>query len=711
VGTIISALLGGSVAFATFMIANAAPGEPPLLAPAFALACGGLALGAALGILVPLIFARLTRLIYSSRAGRLEQRIAAALDKALQQKPNSPEDYARVGTAFYLRGEMAKARRAFARGVELFPDDIVLLHNQALIYAADNHFLQTLEGLRRVQSASADRTVAANLALAIFSTGTAKEELAACRQAWELYPDREDLLNELLVLEAEAGHKTEAIAEAEQRLVQNPEDPVLLNNLGVLKILAGDWESAHRAFLGASQHEYPPRWGHHNTGLYYLLLGNFFRARPYFDAVFEDKPDFAPTLGQLGILHYFSGARHLGIEEVRQASQRAPGDFEIRHNLAYLLLQEGNPREAYIEAERAQELRPYDHDTLVNFSVAAFLSKHPTQALEPARRARQRYPESALARYNLAYILEALEQYAEATEELLALTSLYPNFAEAWNSLGVVMLLTGQTVEADKALIRAITLRPGDPVIRANLAITSFLQGDSASALRELEGLKKFALEQEIIDLFAHVHYGLKHYEEAIAFWKRLATLEPTNIEVLTNLGIAYYRHEQPPEAIEYLRKVVMFLPRSATANNNLGLAYAKNKQYDEAFRYLSKVLDISPQDPVVHSNIGLVEYFRKRTEEAMEHWRRVTQLSPEYARSRESTWLSTYDDSQIASIPLNRPRRAQRTPLRTAVSVHEFRYALPAARFQPLLPWEDLQAVWNWEEQLEELRQQIRLL
>jgi Flp pilus assembly protein TadD len=641
----------------------------------------------------------------------LEQRIFSALEKVIQNKPHSLEDYARVGTAFYLRGELEKARRIFAQAVELFPDDIVLLHNQALIFAAENRFLQTLDGLRRVQSASADRTVAANLALAIFSSGTAKEELEACRRAWEQYPDREDLMNELLVLEAEAGQKAEAIAEAQQRLIQNPEDPVLLNNLGVLKLLAGDWEGAGRAFLAASQQEHPPRWGHHNAGLYYLLQGKFFQARPYFDAVFEDKPDFAPTLGQLGMLHYFSGARQLGLEEVRQASQRAPGDFEIRHNLACLLLQEANSREAYIEAERALELRPNDHDSLVNLSVAAFLSKHPNQALEPAQKAKQLFSESALARYNLAFILEALEQYAEAAEELEQLTRIYPNFADAWNSLGVVMLLTGQTLEAEKALMRAITLRPGDPIIRSNLAIASFLQGDAASALRELDSLKKFALEQEIIDLFAHVHYGLKHYEAAIAFWKRLATLEPTNIEVLTNLGIAHYRNEQPAEAVEYLRKVVMFLPRSATANNNLGLAYAKNKQYDEAFRYLSKVLDIQPRDPIVHSNIGLVEYFRKNTEPAMEHWRMVTQLSPDYARSREATWLSTYDDSQIMSIPLNRPRRAQRTPLKSAATVHEPRYALPAARFQPLLPWEDLQAVWDWEEKLEELRQQIKLL
>jgi Flp pilus assembly protein TadD len=711
VGGVVSSLLGGSAAFVTFLVASAEPGQPPMLLAASVMALGGLALGAALGILIPVIFARITRRFYRARARRLEHKIFDTLEKVLRQSPDGAEGFARRGTAFYLRGEMEMSRRVFEQARAQFPDDPLLIHNQALIFAADNHFLQALDGLRRVQSVSSERAVAANLALAIFSSGTAKEELEACRRAWEQYPDREDLMNELLVLEAEAGQKAEAIAEAEQRLVNTPEDPVLLNNLGVLRMLAGDGERGGKAFLAASRYEHPPRWGHHNTGLCHLLQGNFFKARPYFGAVLEDKPDFAPTLGQVGMMHFVSRAKSAGMEEVRQASQRSPGDFEIRHNLAYLLLQEGHAREALIEAERALEIRPGDHDALINYSVAAFLSKHLVPALEKARQAKERYAESAPARYNLAFILEALEQYSEAAEELLQLTSIYPDFADAWNSLGVVMLLAGDALEAEKAFIRAISLRPGDPTIRANLAITSFLQGDAAAALRELESLGKFALEKEIIDLFAHVHYGLKHYEEAIAFWKRLAVLEPTNFEVLTNLGIAYYRNEQPAEAIDALRKVVMFLPRSAAANNNLGLAYAKNKQYDEAFRYLAKVLDIQPRDPIVHSNIGLVEYFRKNTEAAMEHWRLVTQLSPEYARSREATWLSTYDDSQIVSLPLNRPKRAQRTPLKFAASVHEPRYALPAARFQPLLPWEDLQGVWDWEEELESLEQQIRIL
>jgi Flp pilus assembly protein TadD len=711
VGASISGLLGASTAFATFLIASAAPGEPPMLLAAAVVAGGGLAVGTALGLLIPLVFDKSLRLIYRSRISHLEQRIINTLAQALAITPNSADDFARLGTTLYLRGEIEKAQKIFEQGFSRFPDDTVIIHNRALIYAAKNQFLQTLEGLRRAQSAGAERTVAANLALAIFSSGTAKEELAACRKAWEQYPDREDLMNELLVLQAEAGQKVEAIAEARQRLTRNPEDPVLLNNLGVLRTLSGDLAGGQEAFLAAGRHEAFPRWGHHNAGVCYLLQGDFTKARALFKAVLADKPDFTPTLGQTGILFYLMGAKAEGLERIQQAAQRTPGDFEIRHNFASLLLKEEHAREALIEAERALELRPTNYDALLNYAVAAFSMKHLNPALEQARKARELYPEGAFARYNLAFLLEASEQYGEAEAELRQLTASYPNFADGWNSLGVVLLLLGQTGEAAKAFTRAGNLQPSDPSVRINLAITDFLQGDHASALRELESLKKSPQEEEMLDILGHVHYGLKHYEEAIAFWRRLTALEPTNTEVLTNLGIAYFRNDQPAEAVEVLRKVVVFLPRSAAANNNLGLAYAKNQQYDEAFRYLSRVLDIQPQDPIVHSNIGLVEYFRKKTEEAMEHWRKVTELSPEYARSREATWLSAYDDSQIICLPLNRPKRALRSHLKLAATVHEPRYALPAARFQPLLPWADLAAVWNWEETLEELRQQIKLL
>jgi Flp pilus assembly protein TadD len=200
-------------------------------------------------------------------------------------------------------------------------------------------------------------------------------------------------------------------------------------------------------------------------------------------------------------------------------------------------------------------------------------------------------------------------------------------------------------------------------------------------------------------DLLGHVAVELGELSEAIEHFKLLTKLEPSNPDAHANLGLAYYKDDRLNDAIEAYKRVLVFSPRSPEGHNDLGLAYAKNKMLAESSRHLFQVIEWRPSNPIARSNLGLVYFFKGETENAVMQWREVTRLSPAYARMREATRFSAYDDQEMVMRPIDRRKRASQFPLKVAAFRHSFQLALDQNNYQMELPWPDLQAGARWRE------------
>jgi Flp pilus assembly protein TadD len=197
--------------------------------------------------------------------------------------------------------------------------------------------------------------------------------------------------------------------------------------------------------------------------------------------------------------------------------------------------------------------------------------------------------------------------------------------------------------------------------------------------------------------------------ENAIEHFRALVQLEPTSPDAHSNLGLAYYRDDRLSQAIESYQRVLVFSPKSPEGHNDLGLAYAKDKMLDEAARHLAQVIEWRPDSPVIHSNLGLVYYFKGDTEDAVHQWREVTRLSPQYARMREATRFSAYDDQEMHIRPVDRKARAAHLPLKTASFVHSFQLALDEKGYSLAVPWPDIATAARWQERAASARKAAR--
>jgi Flp pilus assembly protein TadD len=329
------------------------------------------------------------------------------------------------------------------------------------------------------------------------------------------------------------------------------------------------------------------------------------------------------------------------------------------------------------------------------------------QAMDHFRLAARMNPQHALARYNCAVVYTTADLLQEAEAELEALITLYPDFPEAFNEIGVVFLRENRLLEAAGQFRRAVDAMPRSAPCRANLALTYLTQGDFSAAQEQARYAcalhTKFPTAH---DVAGRVALELREYQRAIDHLSALSKLEPSNPEVHANLGLAYYRDNRLNEAIECYQRALVFAPHSPEGHNALGLAYAKNKMLGEAITHLCQVVDWRPDSPIVRSNLGLVYYFKGSSEHAVEQWMEVTRLSPLYARKREATRLSAYDDQELGLRPLDLRKRVAHYPLKIAAFRHSFQLALDENDYRLEFPSPDLLTVARGQERAHRARQ-----
>lgn len=677
------------------------------------LALGALA-GAALGVL-PGPTLRLLRRTWAATLcyllGWLSSRklscISRACEQAVASGSSDEEAQLRFAAALWMQGAHGRAEQILSQLLESSDGPALARHNLAVAQAVAGRCTRALEELEHARAHMNESPVL------LWNTGLAcwaLEQLAAAADAFreltQLHPRELPARNALALVLARQGKLDEAVSEMEAALAIRRRHPDVLCNLGVIHQSRGDLEVASRYFAGALQADSAHVAARYNRGLCAALQGSYHAAIEDFSALARLAPDHPWALLQKGICWYRLGQTRRALDAVRRAVRLAPGDLLVRYNVGTLLLREGLIEQATTELERAYELDPGNIDVILNLGVASHLSGRLRQALDHFRAAVRLNPRHALARYNCAVACCKLDMLEEAEREIEALLALYPDFPEAFNAIGVVRILQNRLTEAVEQFRRVADAMPRSAIVRANLALAYYLEGDFAAAAEQ--ATYAVALDPQLAgayDIAGHAALELNNLSQAIEHFHALVRLEPASPDAHGNLGLSYYKDDRLNEAIESYKRVLIFSPKSPEGHNDLGLAYAKSKMLEEAARHLGQVIEWRPNNPIIHSNLGLVYYFKGDTEDAVHEWREVTRLSPAYARMREATRFSAYDDQEMIIRPIDRRARATHFPLKVAAFRHSFQLALDESDYRLALPWSDLAAAARWRERAHQAR------
>ena len=118
--------------------------------------------------------------------------------------------------------------------------------------------------------------------------------------------------------------------------------------------------------------------------------------------------------------------------------------------------------------------------------------------------------------------------------------------------------------------------------------------------------------------------------EARAARLKAAADNSPKDSAPRVELGNLYFDHERFPEAAEWYKEALRLDPRNVNVSTDLGIAYYYMNQPDVALEQFNRSLAIEPDHAKTLLNIGIVRAFGKQDlEGAAKAWQRVVETSP----------------------------------------------------------------------------------
>lgn len=260
--------------------------------------------------------------------------------------------------------------------------------------------------------------------------------------------------------------------------------------------------------------------------------------------------------------------------EILEAARQGTGpSYALLYNLGASFYQKGERRRAEESYQAALSLKRDDVPTLRALANIARADGELEKALSYLVRARKVAPDSA---------------------------AVLADFG--WTALNMNLLY-----DALSALERLHRMKPVEPDYLYPLAIARLNNGESAQALslinsyieaRPKDGRGYFVL--------GAILYGAKRFPEArIALQRSLSLANYPDTEYY--LGMIAHNEGDEEQAISWFRRALTSDPTNSATHSALGIALAKQKNYQAARIELERAIELDPKDQTAHYQLGLV--------------------------------------------------------------------------------------------------------
>jgi tetratricopeptide (TPR) repeat protein len=120
-------------------------------------------------------------------------------------------------------------------------------------------------------------------------------------------------------------------------------------------------------------------------------------------------------------------------------------------------------------------------------------------------------------------------------------------------------------------------------------------------------------------------------YRGAEKIYEKMLTAAPTNVYILSNLGVVYFRNQKWQLAEESLKKAIAVAPEDTFSWCTLGIVYYQEKRYDDAINSLTRALAINPRYAVAHNYLGITASQKGWQEAALKELETAIEYDPNY--------------------------------------------------------------------------------
>jgi len=501
-----------------------------------------------------------------TRALTRERRTVPSTEEPDSQDADADAAYAR-GEACLERGDDAEAEAAFTRALELDPQRVEAYVQRGSLRAqrgataeARADYDAALDLDPRDSAALFKRAV-----LALNTGGDLEQALRDATLALESEANRAEGLRLRAMLQIARGQPTEALADLERCLAEDPSNAGALDERARLRRLSDPAAalSDHTRAIELSP----------TNGTLWLNRGHTRLLAGDPQGALDDLDRASELAAKSSAVHLFRGhALHqLGrkreaLESFERAVELGPTDVRALEGLANMLGQLGRAPESLELLDRLVELKPKDVVTRANRGNYRLVTGDVQGAVDDLNAAIELDPTYAHAWTNRGHLLTQLGRHAEALPQHDRALELDPNLAIAWHNKGVTLSWwSNRLEEAVACFTRAVELNPNHGETRARRAE-------------------------------CYLHLG--KLNEALADYQHGVELAPQNPMSWLGLGNAYLYLKQPQQALEHFDKAIALDSRLGRGWLARGLANKAAGNVDAAKRDLRQALQLLPANP-----------------------------------------------------------------------------------------------------------------
>jgi len=410
-----------------------------------------------------------------------------------------------IGVASALAGDLASAAARFNEALAADPGHGRALTNQALLLSYQGEGEAAVERLQRAARIDPfSALVRSNYGYALSRMLAINEGIREFKEAIALDAQQMEPLYDQGKSYADEGINDFAERYATRALQLAPRSWQALTLMGVVKL---------------NQAQYTP-------------------AAQSFQAARQIRPQDISILTNLGLALALAGENQAAQMNFTQASRLAPQDYEINLHLGWLYLCQGQTSASTAELGIALEQNDNHAIAHNNYGLCEVEMTNPNEALRHFRRAVQIDPGLSPLQYQLGCAYALLNDIPNAVRAWEQNAKEEPGNADCYANLGVAYYKDGKMDQAVAEFRRVIGLRQTRMDDYSNLALAYAKQGMllKAAAKKNDDPRLKSALEKQKL---------------AIEMFDRALALQPNNVMLHSNRGLACYFANRAEEAMK----------------------------------------------------------------------------------------------------------------------------------------------------------------
>ncbi|MCO6457137.1 MAG: tetratricopeptide repeat protein, partial [Pirellulaceae bacterium] len=370
-----------------------------------------------------------------------------------------------------------------------------------------------------------------------------------------------------------ASRWEDAQAELQAQHRQHPDNPLIMLQLGELRLRSEDFQDAAEWEKRLRQCE-----GEDGSYWRYLRVMRLLGESGSADASSPQLDEARKVLGELRTLrpawaktHMLDGMLHerreqpaLAIDAYRQAVALGERSAAVYQRLSFLLFQAGRLAEAQQILENLEQSEVAQTEELSALAITLAASQdNLTEAIRLAERQVRERPDDVGPWLRYGQVLLRAKRVEEAQAQFARAAELGPEDMTAWVAQFAFLVRTNQLDEARRLIPR--------------------LEGQ----VQVPEAERQFVLAQAF-EALADRQRARQHYEQA-------AQLSKDNVELLARMS-RFFRDEDPAAAEHALRGILAVEPGNHGARRGLAVMLAARGEFDEVARLLEVKTDDNQQ-------------------------------------------------------------------------------------------------------------------